>query len=321
MNQLYKFKLIASILIFLLFWGCDDIFEKDIQESDVLLIIPKDGFITNTSLVTFSWEYVDGASTYNLIIGKPTLQLDSIEAILLDTILQTNTFTTVLEQGKYQWGISAHNSFTSTQRITRTLYIEPEIPYVMMLTPQDKQPLNDESLDFTWFGDDEDQFIFSLYFENDLIFITVTDSKTISLPTDTGVPSIIDEGLYSWKLQARNEQGTVSPTISRSFLIDRTPPKKPILKLPENDSLYLETPVILTWLRETDEGSPIFDSLFIARDSLFTETIEAVVINNQPTFSFNVSSEGIYHWKVRSYDTAGNIGPFSESFSFKFNEE
>lgn len=317
----YIFPMVVTIAM-MLFISCDEILEENVEDSEVLLVTPKDGYHTNNPKVTFNWLPVDGASHYNLYIASPALDLDSIERIVLDTNITGTTFTAVLSQGKYQWAVMAWNGVSQTQWYYRDLSIDSvAVPVVIPLNPSDNKALNSNSVTFTWNGNEGDQFIFSLLFQEQLLYTTITGEMELTLPDAAGNTFELEEGAYTWQLQARNQGGAVSDVEERTFLIDRTQPGKPTPLAPGNDSLFTTTPISLEWKRLEDTGSELFDSLFMATDSLFTELEESVRLATETSFDFVPAGNGKYFWKVKTCDAAGNSSAFSNTITFRYNAE
>lgn len=318
----YKYIFQLLIITMVLCHSCDEILEKNIEDSAVILVTPKNGYHTNDPKVVFNWLPVEGASHYNLYIASPTMDLESIEHIVLDTSITCTNFITVLPQGKYQWAVIARNGVSETQWYYRDLYIDSvAVPVVIPLKPSNNKALNSESVTFIWNGSGDDQFIFSLLFRGQLLYNTITGEMELTLPSATSGNFELEEGNYIWQLQARNQGGSVSGVEEHFFIIDRTAPLKPTLLVPKDDSLFTTTPVTLEWKRLEDNGSELFDSLFVATDSLFTNLEELVRLTTETRFDFAPATDGKYFWKVKTYDAAGNSSTFSNTLKFRYYAE
>lgn len=87
--------------------GCDDIISEDISDDKVTVIAPIDNSVLFDSEVNFSWEYLDGATSYHLQVVYP--DFDQAQKLVLDTVVSGNNFTKTLEIGGYEWRLNARN--------------------------------------------------------------------------------------------------------------------------------------------------------------------------------------------------------------------
>ncbi len=109
-----------------------------------------------------------------------------------------------------------------------------------------------------------------------------------------------------------NSSGVSPYSGAYNLTIDNTPPNAPILVFPShNDTLSGE--FTLSWNQASDTGSPLSDSLFVYSDSLITLLYKIPKTVTNHTDSLAVGS---YYWRVRSYDSASNLGPFSATRKF-----
>ncbi|HEY4784846.1 MAG TPA: hypothetical protein VIH57_02300 [Bacteroidales bacterium] len=91
----------------LLFAGCEDLEQTDISQVHVQLNAPSNKLVTNLTTLTFWWDSISGAQSYNLqIVSKSFTQ---IEQVLLDTVVKKNKIRKNLNLGKYEWRVSAIN--------------------------------------------------------------------------------------------------------------------------------------------------------------------------------------------------------------------
>lgn len=111
------------LLILLLFFGCEDFFEKDISEKKVELLAPADSVFTACVRQTFLWDELEGASAYRLLIVSPAFVKP--EVCLLDTLLSVPRFAFELEPGNYMWRVRAENSAWKSEPTERTLVVLP----------------------------------------------------------------------------------------------------------------------------------------------------------------------------------------------------
>ncbi len=107
------------ILIFL--FSCTEVIVEDISDAIVSLIAPSDSIVTTHKLQNFIWEEVQGAENYRFSIAKPSF--DSVELMILDTLIPFTNIQFNLDSGRYQWRVRAQNSAYFGAYFTRTLTI------------------------------------------------------------------------------------------------------------------------------------------------------------------------------------------------------
>ena len=122
-------KPITLMLSFLLLWGCDDIFEQDIEQAQIEVIAPKHNTHTGAGEVTFLWRPLDGAPSYRLTIVTPTFA--GASRLVADTTLQADSlhtpdrFTLALDAGAYEWCLQGANGAYRTKETVCTLTVDP----------------------------------------------------------------------------------------------------------------------------------------------------------------------------------------------------
>jgi hypothetical protein len=99
---------------------------------------------------------------------------------------------------------------------------------------------------------------------------------------------------------------------------DNTPPSTPSLISPTNDASMTDNTPLFDWSDVNDQSGVTCD-LSIARDAGFVST--ALLKNGVTTSTYTlISAEalvtGKYYWRVRAVDGAGNVGSWSENWSF-----
>jgi hypothetical protein len=117
-------------------------------------------------------------------------------------------------------------------------------------------------------------------------------------------------------------QNATSNTLysSRYITIDATEPNTPSLIYPLQGDTITSVPFTMSWNRWGETGSPIIDSIFIARDSLFANILLSAAASDS-TYSFtDVVSDSTYYWFVRSMDAAGNETTNSDTAKFVIDQ-
>jgi hypothetical protein len=101
--------------------SCEDILETNISDKQVLLQTPADADSISTGNITFWWNELKGARSYQLLIVSP----DKLNpaALLLDSTITNNQFTFQLSEGKYQWCVKGINDGYQTEFTCRSLEV------------------------------------------------------------------------------------------------------------------------------------------------------------------------------------------------------
>lgn len=114
-------RYLIIFLIMPLLASCSIIFEDDIANEEVYVIMPRDGAESIVQEQLFWWEPVYGALDYNLQIVSGTFN-DPL-GFIADTMVIGDKFSRKLQPGEYEWRISAMNNFSSTRYFYSTLTI------------------------------------------------------------------------------------------------------------------------------------------------------------------------------------------------------
>ncbi len=301
------------IVLVLLTIGCSDIFVNDISESKVVLLAPHNNLETTISTNTFWWDYVEDAEKYQLQIATP--DFIQTERLILDTTISGNQFLFNLNPNKYEWRVRALNSVYETEYSVHSLVIDstPDLTNetVILYTPVENDTTNSLTQNYYWNKlYNAENYNLVILQEGVPILDTITSETSISL----SVPET--QGSYTWKVNARNE---ISETLysQRSYFIDITVPEKRTLISPLNNSIINDSVVLCVWNSPPISGSSEYDSLYIySNESMITVIEHAKVTGNQYETELE---NGIYYWRVKGIDKAGNRGEFSELWSFELS--
>jgi PhoPQ-activated pathogenicity-related protein len=104
------------ILLILFFTACEVLFVEDISNDVVRTLAPLENSEVTSGTVSFSWQLIDEADSYQIQIATPTFQ--NANQIVLDSISEANSVQKNLEAGEYQWRIKAINAEYETNYTT-----------------------------------------------------------------------------------------------------------------------------------------------------------------------------------------------------------
>ncbi len=314
MNVIKSIKgaLLIGISLILMLLSCSEIIsEKNISNQTLELVAPTDNAQLLTTGAIFTWNEVQNATKYQLQIAKPNFTAPL--QIVLDTIISSTSFSKQLVIGNYQWRVRAVNSSSNTIYSTRSLTIASDVDFqsntVILSSPSNNLITNMSSQTLNW------QSILGATSYQVQIF---DNSNALILDQNTSNTSYnytFTEGSFQWKVRASNTTQYTLYT-ARSILVDITPPNTPTLISPSDTSSTTTTATSFSWSRTPISGSSEKDSIFIYTNSDLT-TLQSKALATSP-YTKTLNS-GTYYWRVKGFDTAGNTGGVSNTFSFTIN--
>jgi len=314
-------KILNRILLFVLsmmLFSCEDILEEDITDDIVHLVSPVNQQEITSNVVNFQWQVIKGAEDYRIQI------FSSNQAMVLDSLVGSNTAVFPMAPGNYQWRVRGENfaytssySFTSTFTVVETDDLTNQ---QVILSSPNVNYYNSNSITFTWQAINvAEKYNFELvnvtngqtlvHQVPDLVANTLTLNNTI----------LADDAEYQWKVKALNSLPSSTPFAIRNFFIDRVNPNQPVNATPTANSTQVAgQPITFTWSIPADNGtiqSTISYVIEFSNNSSFSSIIQT---SNSATNSFQQTfqEEGDYFWRIRAKDQAGNISGYSNHFKF-----
>jgi hypothetical protein len=317
------FKIATILIISILLSRCTkDFIVKDIKKETLSIYSPIDNFKTPNNTITFWWEELDGAETYNLQIVSPNF--NSVSSLVLDTVISTNKFNKTLIPGIYQWRLKATNTSGSTAYVTRNLIIDTTsnlgLVSVNLISPSVNFVTQSNNILLSW-----NSLASASYYELKYVNLTTNSITTISNIYSTSYPITLNtlsgsEDKYSWQVKAYNAFSQTFTNIVRTFKIDLKAPMAPSILTPTVYGYNLRDTFRLKYSRSSFSSDVKYDILTLGSDSLFsspiTQTISTVApvqINSILTYSGSLTP---YWWKITSVDSVGNIS--NQSLSKRF---
>ena len=304
-----------------------DFIQKDIRKSLVNIVSPADNLNTPSNSVTFWWDELDGAETYNLQIVKPSF--DSIVQVIIDTTIIPNKFTRTLLPGRYQWRIKAINGGGSTAFVTRNLFIDTtsnlNFLSVLLVAPGSNSVTTDNTITFSW-----NALVAATYYR-----VTITNGSGL-VATSNNIPSTSYTYTFStaagteekikWQVKAYNTYNNTVNDEIRSFRVDHKVPSAPTLSIPGN-SLTVKDTTSFRWHYNGVYSDIFVDSVYVSTDSLFTTfnqitvprtgTVNSLSILPYVSVPSGTTASSYYWWKVKSVDSVLNVSPASSTYKFK----
>jgi hypothetical protein len=117
-------KKLLLLLIAVLLISCDDVFEKKIERYAVDVISPHNNATLASGNISFSWNALEGALMYNLVITEPSFENALRIAVDTAIVITDSAFVSIyncpvnLYKGNYQWYVQAQNyNYSSKKQI------------------------------------------------------------------------------------------------------------------------------------------------------------------------------------------------------------
>lgn len=293
--------------------ACQDIVEKDLTHTGVVIIAPMDSLQSSSSTVQFDWEEIPGVNGFQLQVAQP--EFDHIQRLVMDTLITGNRFTYNFTPGDYTWRIRAMNSGSTGPYTYRTFRIDSSFDLsqqtVILALPPANALFNTNGINFTWQA---------LYNADSYRFVLKRDNWTgepvipeVTIATPGYTVNDLEDGTYCWGVRGESAL-SVSPYSTRIFIIDTQVPAVPVLQSPADNSVWPVVPE-LQWQQAADEGTDIRDSVYVYSNAQLTQVVFSGVSTTGSISPGDLDS-GTYYWRVKSIDMAGNAGAFSGAWNF-----
>jgi hypothetical protein len=291
---------IACLAGLLTLGGCADLLEKDITGFGVVLLTPPDGHSTSSNVLSFQWEAVPYAEGYRIQIATPTFANPVL--FVFDSVVTSARFSASLVPGSYQWRVRGENPNSTTAYYQRSLVVTEATSLEgltpLLIAPAQNAAIAADTIALSWQAlsgaEDYRVELRSGSQSGELVSAQIVAEPSFSL-------SGLDEGPYTWGVQAQNTTGT-SNFSYRSLTVDRTAPSPPVLLAPLAAATLPNTSFTFQWQSGGNAGAGATDSLFVEDNA--QQTVRALLV---PTTTYTDSlGTGTYTWYVRTTDLAGN---------------
>ena len=116
-------KITVSCCVSILFMSCSDVvLVEDISDKYITVLAPSHGVVLNQTSVSFSWQSLEDAESYQIQIATPDF-MNAVQ-IVTDSTLTGTHFSKELELGHYEWRVRGENSEYHTPYTTQSFSIE-----------------------------------------------------------------------------------------------------------------------------------------------------------------------------------------------------
>ncbi|MDZ7724889.1 MAG: PKD domain-containing protein [candidate division KSB1 bacterium] len=290
-----------------------------VSEAIPRLLLPTEGAELNTATPRFSWSEIENALFYHIRVGFDS----TFTEIIINDSLITNTAYTpeeTLSDSHYYWQVRAQTddgawSGWSEIRSFQISAAGPAAPQPQ--SPDNGSAFNDAQPIFLWSAvDAATRYHIQISYSDDLL--AAEDSSVLNPEYSLDTP--LDEALYFWRVRAQDAHarwGSWSTTFT--FTIDKTAPAVPIPNQPEAGGVLTTLFVSFSWSAETDAVS--FDLQVDYSEAFTAPVISDSMISAQTWENTTPFSDGLYAWRVRARDAAGNISSWSNAQFFTIDTQ
>jgi hypothetical protein len=281
------------------------------------LISPANNSYTSNTKPTFSWGATPGALEYNLQVDESDFSTPEVDRY--QTSGTSFTLTTALVFGDHYWRLRVRTGgdwtgvtwtpvwkFTILQPLTAPVLVAPATGSATKIaTPV-----------FSWssvpFGN-----TYQIQIDNDAAFTSVTQDFTTSLGNPLKYTAFnLPDGTYSWRVRAINVLSEVGPwSLVRTITIDTQASSAPLLSLPVNNAFTSSSKPTLSVIAVTGATKYRFE----VDPEPFTNPnkVPYVYKSDVTTTSYTLTDAqvlpyGVYYWRARAKDAAGNNSLWSE---------
>ncbi len=293
--------------------GCDELIVRDISREKIEVIAPAQNALLDGGEVHFSWEPVEKAEIYRLI-----LTTDGGTSVV-DTLLSVNHFVRdSLPSDDYRWRIQAFNSEYNTRPQTFSFRVRnaPDISgkQLTLLAPRPGAEVEETAVTFSWEP--------LPGAENYRLLVAAPSFKEArrmvadTLLSETPCRLELPDGPYEWRVQALNAESRTEPQTS-AFRVRSEPDLNgktvtiiapaPKAEIPNPETVFSWEPLPGAKNYRLIVVSPSFDKpVWMAQDT----TVEG----NHCRLEL---PDGEYEWRIRAMNETSQTAAQTRSFTVR----
>jgi parallel beta-helix repeat protein len=287
-----------------------------------ILLAPGNNAYENDNTPSFMWESSIDPEGDHIIY---TLQIDNDPSfsgppVYMDNLITENQLElpaeTALPDGVYYWRVGSRdmvNSDNWSENFTLTIDTAPP-PAPSPELPSNGTILNDNTPTFVWsMVTDSSGVTYELQVDNDPDFSSPEVEQTGLVDNSfTPTAELMDEN-YSWRARAIDGAGNVGQwSVIWTIIIDTTPPQAPTLTSPGNGSSTGTPNVLFRWSKP--ESNLTYHIQIDDEPSFTTPYVHENLSITENSYYYAFARAGVYYWRVRAHDQAGNWSGWSENF-------
>lgn len=295
--------------------ACSEFMEESLEEQQVSLLSPGEQAELSNYDITFRWEPTEHALHYQLQVASPGFE--QANSYYADTLVEGLRFSISLEPGSYQWRLRALNGSSQSAYTTRSFILYEGAlsrQRVLLNSPTANWLTNLPQLTLAW----ERLYAATRYqLQVDTANFQDEDRLVLNeelLGTSYGI-QLERDGLYQWRVMAKNDTAASAWSEVHRFTLDTEPPAKAVPRSPA-DGANLALPVSLSWEGIADADHYLVYAFGSDGITPISSVYPARAGGTSHTFNTEVELGTRIIWRVRAVDAAGNEGEWSDARAF-----
>ena len=262
----------------------------------------------HVSQVLLSWENRKAADNFEIQVDAPSKFWRPFRFTHLTWFSEENSFVLPLENlrdGSYLWRVRAWRSGAcSPWSEIFTFVLDRQVVTPVPLLPDNGCNIGRNLVTFSW-GEIEDMtppVEYEVQVSSTPDFASYISSGWLSWRVwDVE----LGEGVYFWRVRARDNLGNVSEFSSpRTFRVDLTPPVAPRILSPSKGEWITSTSVTLSWEAVLDNSMPV--TYIVLVDDTYNFSSPNLALQTPATSVTVTVTDGTWHWQVIAVDNANN---------------
>jgi len=308
---------------------------------------PSNGSEVSTKTPTLKWENGMYAENHRVLLDDDSNPDDN--PLYNQTIIGDNKWTTpsLTEDETYYWKVIAQNENGENHSVTWHFTVNAEKPPTqpppspppsdttppptpLLISPTNGANITDNTPPLDWSDvSDPSGVTYDVSIAGDAGFVSIVLQKTGLTASAYELTSAeaLAAGTYYWRARAVDGAGNVgSWSENWSFTVsiappppgDSTPPPTPSLISPADGVNITDNTPPLDWSDVSDPSGVTYD-VSIAGDAGFVSIVLQKTGLTASTYELTQAEAlvaGTYYWRVRAVDGAGNVGSWSDDWSF-----
>jgi hypothetical protein len=175
---------------------------QDLTSETIILRTPLQNDTTNKQILTFSWDKLYNADTFNVVLlfeGSPSI----------DTLTAENSISISLidGQGAYVWKVNASNEISRTEYSERQFYLDTSAPLKRtLISPVDQSVIQDSITQCVWnipSRDGSSEYDSLYVYSDSTITSIVFSAKVVTGQTEVE----LNPGKYFWGVRGVDKAG------------------------------------------------------------------------------------------------------------------